>query len=119
MWRGGKLCAGGGAAQAQEAERHIPSPPYNVGRDGSPAPTPGLFSGDRSPGDSGDMQPPDAKTIPDLLDELAARYPEHEALVGGETRLGYRALREEVRRLADARALQWATAWGDSVILQN
>ncbi len=46
------------------------------------------------------MQPPDAKTIPDLLDELAARYPEHEALVGGETRLSYRALRAEVRRLA-------------------
>ncbi|MCY4481018.1 MAG: AMP-binding protein [Rhodospirillales bacterium] len=46
------------------------------------------------------MQPPDAKTIPDLLDELAARYPDHEALVGGETRLTYRELREEVRRLA-------------------
>ena len=46
------------------------------------------------------MQPPDAKTIPDLLDELAARYPDHEALVGGETRLSYRELRDEVRRLA-------------------
>ena len=46
------------------------------------------------------MRPPDAKTIPDLLDELAARYPDHEALVGGETRLDYRALRAEVRRLA-------------------
>ena len=46
------------------------------------------------------MRPPDAKTIPDLLDELAARYPGHEALVGGETRLDYRALRDEVRRLA-------------------
>ena len=46
------------------------------------------------------MRPPDAKTIPDLLDELAARYPDHEALVGGGTRLGYRALRAEVRGLA-------------------
>ena len=46
------------------------------------------------------MRPPDAKTIPDLLDELADRYPDHEALVGGETRLSYRALRGEVRRLA-------------------
>ena len=46
------------------------------------------------------MRPPDAKTIPDLLDELAARYPEHEALVGGGTRLTYRALRDEVRLLA-------------------
>ena len=46
------------------------------------------------------MRPPDAKTIPDLLDELAARYPDHEALVGGGTRLGYRALRDAVRRLA-------------------
>ena len=46
------------------------------------------------------MRPPDAKTIPDLLDELADRYPDHEALVGGETRLSYRELREEVRRLA-------------------
>ena len=46
------------------------------------------------------MRPPDAKTIPDLLDELAARYPDREALVGGETRLSYRALRAEVRRLA-------------------
>ena len=46
------------------------------------------------------MLPPDARTIPDLLDELADRYPDHEALVGGGTRLSYRALREEVRRLA-------------------
>ena len=46
------------------------------------------------------MQPPDAKTIPDLLDELADRYPDHEALVGGETRLSYRELRDAVRRLA-------------------
>ena len=46
------------------------------------------------------MRPPDAKTIPDLLDELAARYPDHEALVGGEPRLDYRALRDAVRWLA-------------------
>ena len=46
------------------------------------------------------MRPPDAKTIPDLLDELAERYPDQEALVGGETRLSYRELRDEVRRLA-------------------
>ena len=46
------------------------------------------------------MRPPRAKTIPDLLDELAERYPEHDALVGSGTRLSYRALRGEVRRLA-------------------
>ena len=46
------------------------------------------------------MRPPDAKTIPDLLDELAERYPDQEALVGGETRLSYRALHADVRRLA-------------------
>ncbi len=46
------------------------------------------------------MRSPDAKTIPDLLDELAERYPDYEALVGGETRLSYCELRDEVRRLA-------------------
>ncbi len=46
------------------------------------------------------MRPPRAKTIPDLLDELAERYPDQDALVGGATRLSYRALRGEVRRLA-------------------
>ena len=51
-------------------------------------------------GEVNDMRPPDAKTIPDLLDELADRYPDHEALVGGETRLSYRELRDAVRRLA-------------------
>jgi fatty-acyl-CoA synthase len=46
------------------------------------------------------MRPPDAKTIPDLLDELAARYPDQEALVSGEVRYTYRELRDAVRRLA-------------------
>ena len=46
------------------------------------------------------MGPPRAKTIPALLDELAERYPDQEALVGGGMRLSYRALRGEVRRLA-------------------
>lgn len=43
---------------------------------------------------------PVSRTIPDLIDELARRYPDREALVGSEQRYTYRKLREEVRRLA-------------------
>jgi fatty-acyl-CoA synthase len=43
---------------------------------------------------------PSSRTIPDLIDELAQRYPEREALVGSGQRYTYRALRAEVRRLA-------------------
>ena len=43
---------------------------------------------------------PESRTIPRLLDELAARYPEREALVGGAKRYTYRSLRDEVRGFA-------------------
>src|SRR5687768_12939383 len=43
---------------------------------------------------------PSSRTIPDLIDELAQRYPEREALVGSGQRYTYKALRTEVRRLA-------------------
>jgi fatty-acyl-CoA synthase len=46
------------------------------------------------------MTMPTSRTIADLLDELAARHPEREALVGGAQRYSYRALREAVRGLA-------------------
>ncbi|MGH8696041.1 MAG: AMP-binding protein [Burkholderiales bacterium] len=43
---------------------------------------------------------PASRTIPDLIDELARRFPEREALVGSGRRYTYRALRAEVRRVA-------------------
>ena len=43
---------------------------------------------------------PKSRTIPDLLDELATRFPQREALVGGGRRYTYAALREEVRGFA-------------------
>jgi fatty-acyl-CoA synthase len=46
------------------------------------------------------MEMPRSRTLPDLLDEIAARYPEREAVVGGGDRLTYREYRDRVRRLA-------------------
>jgi len=43
---------------------------------------------------------PTSRTIPDLLDELAARFPEREALVGGGRTYTYAVLREDVRAFA-------------------
>jgi fatty-acyl-CoA synthase len=43
---------------------------------------------------------PASRTIPDLIDELAQRYPEREAVVGSGQRYTYRELRTEVRHLA-------------------
>ena len=43
---------------------------------------------------------PVSRTIPDLIDELARRFPEREALVGSGQRYTYRELRAEVRRIA-------------------
>jgi len=43
---------------------------------------------------------PASRTIADLIDELAQRYPDREAIVGAGQRYTYRALRAEVRRLA-------------------
>jgi fatty-acyl-CoA synthase len=46
------------------------------------------------------MEMPRSRTLPDLLDEMASRYPEREAVVAGNDRLTYRALRTEARRVA-------------------
>jgi fatty-acyl-CoA synthase len=43
---------------------------------------------------------PASRTIPGLLGELAARFPEREALVGGDRTYTYAALRDEVREFA-------------------
>jgi fatty-acyl-CoA synthase len=43
---------------------------------------------------------PTSRTIPLLLDELAARFPMREALVGGGRRYTYASLRDEVRAFA-------------------
>ena len=43
---------------------------------------------------------PQSRTLGDLLDEMAARQPEREFIVGGATRLTYAEARERVRRLA-------------------
>src|ERR1700730_16455887 len=43
---------------------------------------------------------PRSRSIPGLLDELAARFPKREALVGGGRRYTYAALRDEVRAFA-------------------
>lgn len=48
------------------------------------------------------MLMPVSRTVPDLVDELARRFPEREALVGSGQRYTYRALRAEVRRVARA-----------------
>jgi fatty-acyl-CoA synthase len=45
---------------------------------------------------------PASRTIPDLLDELARRFPDREAVVGSGARYTYRQLRLEVRRVARA-----------------
>ncbi len=46
------------------------------------------------------MAMPQSRTIPALLDELARRHPDREALIGGGQRLGYAGLREAVRTTA-------------------
>jgi fatty-acyl-CoA synthase len=46
------------------------------------------------------MEMPASRTLPGLLDEMAARHPDREALVGGTQRYLYRALRDEVRGVA-------------------
>jgi fatty-acyl-CoA synthase len=46
------------------------------------------------------MQMPTSRTIADLIDEMAARYPEHEAIVYRDERLTYAVLRERMRALA-------------------
>ncbi len=46
------------------------------------------------------MTMPRSRTIPALLDEQAARFGDHEALIGGDQRFTYGELREEVRAFA-------------------
>jgi fatty-acyl-CoA synthase len=46
------------------------------------------------------MRMPDSRTIPDLLDELARRFPHREALVGGDDRYCFRELRAAVHHVA-------------------
>jgi fatty-acyl-CoA synthase len=46
------------------------------------------------------MPMPTSRTIPDLLDEMAARFPDREAIVYGKERLTYREVRARVRQLA-------------------
>ncbi|MBM3489890.1 MAG: AMP-binding protein [Alphaproteobacteria bacterium] len=46
------------------------------------------------------MQKPKSRTTPALLDELAALFPEHEAVVDGARRWSYGRLRQEARDLA-------------------
>lgn len=46
------------------------------------------------------MRMPVSRTIADLIDEMAARYPEREAVIGGGTRTTYAELRAETRDIA-------------------
>ena len=46
------------------------------------------------------MEMPRSRTLPDLLDEMATRHPDHEFVVGGADRLTYAQFRERVRELA-------------------
>jgi fatty-acyl-CoA synthase len=48
------------------------------------------------------MQMPASRTLPDLLDEMAARHPGREFIVGGGERLSYRETRARARQLAKA-----------------
>ncbi len=43
---------------------------------------------------------PDSRTIPDLLDELARRFPDRDALTGGGQRFSFRELRAAIREVA-------------------
>jgi fatty-acyl-CoA synthase len=56
----------------------------------------------RPPEQGGGAGMPVSRTIPDLLDEIARRLPEREAVVGPGGRYTYRQLRGEVRRMARA-----------------
>src|SRR5262245_14394513 len=46
------------------------------------------------------MDPPRSRTLPDLLDEIAARDPGHEFIVSGSQRLSYADTRARARQLA-------------------
>jgi fatty-acyl-CoA synthase len=59
---------------------------------------------------------PQSRTLPDLLDEMAARQPAREFIVGGATRLTYADARTRVRRLAKG-LHQFGVRRGDNVAL--
>ena len=63
-----------------------------------------------------DVACPQSRTLGDLLDEMAARQPEREFIVGGETRLTYAEARTRVRRLAKG-LYQLGVRRGDNVAL--
>src|SRR5215470_16703237 len=76
----------------RSARRRAWSPPSAGARPSSPSKT-------RTPLGA-DMTPPASRTLPDLLDELAASQPDHEFIVGGGERLSYAETRARARRLA-------------------
>ena len=59
---------------------------------------------------------PQSRTLPDLLDEMAARQPARELVVGGATRLTYAEAREQARGLAKG-LYQLGVRRGDHVAL--
>src|SRR5215471_16233705 len=76
----------------RSARRRAWSPPSAGGRPSSPSKARALLGAD--------MMPPASRTLPDLLDELAASQPDHEFIVGGGERLSYAETRARARRLA-------------------
>ncbi len=62
------------------------------------------------------MAHPRSRTLPDLLDEITARDPAHELIVGGGERLSYAETRARARRLAKG-LLRLGVQRGDKVAL--
>jgi len=62
------------------------------------------------------MEMPQSRTLPDLLDEMAGRYPDREAVVGAGDRLTYREWRARARDLAKG-LLRLGVRRGDTVAL--
>ena len=62
------------------------------------------------------MAHPRSRTLPDLLDEITARDPAHELIVGGAERLSYAETRARARRLAKG-LLRLGVSRGDKVAL--
>lgn len=62
------------------------------------------------------MEAPRSRTLPGLLDELAARHPDREAVVAGAERLTYAQYRSRVRALAKG-LLRLGVERGDKVAL--
>jgi fatty-acyl-CoA synthase len=60
--------------------------------------------------------PPRSRTLPDLLDEMAARDPERELIAGGAGRLSYAETRARARQLAKG-LLRLGVRRGDTVAL--